>query len=95
MRMATAGPSSVPSSTQSLSNLDVARLPMSERPDPVVEAHKVRQAAEHQRACTTGLSDERLQLVADRLTADKVTDRAIRDARLAVVDEELRRRHII
>lgn len=72
---------------------EVAKGRHRERPDSMVEQHKVRLAAEHQRACTPGLSDERLQLVADRLTAEKKS--AVRDARLAVVDEELRRRHIV
>lgn len=67
---------------------------MSERPDPMVEQHKVRLAAEHQRATLPGLTNERLQLVAERLTNDKETDRAVRDARLTVVRQELRNRGI-
>lgn len=60
------------------------------RPDPEVQAHSARQAAEHQRAVVPGLSDERLREVAARLQADG--DDSVINARLAVVFDELSRR---
>lgn len=60
-----------------------------ERTDPQVEAHRVRSAAQHQQSVLSGLSDDRLALVEERLTGDAD---AAAQARLAVVREELARR---
>lgn len=63
-----------------------------ERVDPQVEAHRVRQAAEHQRACVPGLSDDRLRVVRARLLIDG--DDPMTLARLDVVEQELRHRGV-
>jgi hypothetical protein len=59
-------------------------------PDPQVEAHRVRLAANHQAACLPGLSDDRLRVVRARLLADG--DDPVTVARLVVVDAEIERR---
>ena len=64
--------------------------PMAQAVDPEVVAHKVRRAVERQRDVLAGLSDDRLRVVRARLLTDG--DDPVTNARLEVVDRELRRR---
>jgi DNA-directed RNA polymerase sigma subunit (sigma70/sigma32) len=59
-------------------------------PDSMVEAHRIRMAAEHQENVLPGLSDDRLRVVRARLLDDG--DDPVTLARLGVVDAEIRRR---
>jgi hypothetical protein len=60
------------------------------QPDPEVVRHRAQQAAEHQRMCIGGLSDDRLRVVRARLLA--AGDDVETLARLGVVSEEIERR---